>query len=78
MAYKTGTFFDQYMKIPVKVTGTGSTPGEIVTIEEKDYKCESFEEMQFEEQLLLNVKEYGYAIPTPVQKRYLTNVLQSF
>jgi len=67
--YKAGNYFDDYMKIAVKVTGTDPDTGDITNIPSEEYKITTFEEMNFEPQLLENVKKYGYVVPTPVQQR---------
>jgi len=69
MAYTTGSYFDTYMAIPVKVTGMDNDSGEIKEIPQEQYRIDTFENMKFEPQLMQNITQYGYTKPTPVQKR---------
>ena len=66
--YTAGIHFGEYSKIPVKVTGMGDD-NKTYELDPKDYRIETFEDMNLHPRIMQNIREYGYVNPTPVQKR---------
>ena len=66
LSYNTGIHFEKYGKIPKKVTGMKE--GTIYELEEKDYLCESFSKIEWNDKVVSNIEARGYRKPTPVQQ----------